>query len=72
MKTVILITKNMHCNSCQILIEDELESLDGVTEAISDYKKQETKVTFEESKVSIGDLTAAIKRAGNYEVEVKG
>lgn len=72
MKTITLVTKNMHCNSCQILIENELESIDGVTEAISDYKKQETKVTYDEKKVTVAALEAVIKLAGDYEVEVKG
>ena len=53
-----------------MLIEEELESIEGVKEAISDYRKEQTKVVFNEEKVSIEVLIEAIKKAGDYEVEV--
>ena len=36
----------MRCASCAMTIDEELEELDGVTEAKTSYRKQVTKVTF--------------------------
>lgn len=70
MKKITISTKNMHCTSCEILIEEELENMIGVKEVNSDYKKQETTVIFDAAFVSKEDVINAIKRVGDYNVEV--
>lgn len=60
----------MHCVSCAMNIDGELEDAPGVASAITNYAKAETKVEFDEGKVSVDNLLEAVKRAG-YNAEVK-
>ncbi|MEJ7792964.1 MAG: heavy metal-associated domain-containing protein [Gaiellaceae bacterium] len=41
----------MHCASCALLIEEELEELDGVTEAKASFRKQEARVVLDDARV---------------------
>jgi len=54
----------MHCTSCAMSIDWELEDVDGVAEARTSYARARTEVTFDPDKVSEADLVAAIARAG--------
>jgi copper chaperone CopZ len=54
----------MHCASCALLIDEELEELPGVEEAHTSYAKQETKVVFEEASVRLPTLLQAIEELG--------
>ncbi len=59
----------MHCSSCAINIDFELEDLDGVKEAKTNYAKQRSEVTFFPDKVTCEQIIAVITRLG-YEVIV--
>ncbi|MFN2251701.1 MAG: heavy-metal-associated domain-containing protein [Anaerolineae bacterium] len=54
----------MHCTSCGITIDWELEDLDGVGEARTSYADGVTRVLFDPQLVSRDEIVAAIKRAG--------
>lgn len=54
----------MHCVSCAMNIDGELEDTPGVTSAITNYAKAQTKVEFDEEKVSADHLLEAVKKAG--------
>lgn len=54
--------EGMHCTSCAMLIEGELEDI-GVQAKVN-YPKQSVKVTFDENKCSVEDIKAAIRKAG--------
>jgi copper chaperone CopZ len=54
--------KDMHCTSCALVIESELEDI-GV-KARASYAKAEVEVEFEENKLSEKQVIAAIKKAG--------
>jgi len=41
----------MHCASCALLIEEELEELDGVAEAKASFRKQQARVVFDDARV---------------------
>jgi len=41
----------MHCASCALLIEEELEELDGVTEAKASFRRQRARVVFDDARV---------------------
>ena len=41
----------MHCASCAMLIEEELEELDGVTEAKASFRKQQARVVFDDASL---------------------
>lgn len=69
MKTTMLEIIGMHCASCAINIDFELEDLDGVTESQTDYVKQKTIVTYVPEKVTTDQMIATISQLG-YEAQV--
>lgn len=54
----------MHCTSCSINIDGELEDTDGVIEAKTSYAKQQTEVVFNPEKISEKKIIEIIKNAG--------
>ena len=64
---VILEIEGMHCTSCAMNIDGELEDLEGVISADTSYAKANVKVSYDPEKVSRKDMIKAVKKAG-YEV----
>ena len=62
-KTITLHIKGMHCNSCEALLEDDFEDL-GASKSQIDHKAGTAKVTFDESKITVGQLKAVVKEEG--------
>ena len=56
--------EGMHCASCPLLIDEELEELPGVSEAKTSLAKQETHVVFDESQVELPELLETIEELG--------
>ncbi|MBT2395997.1 cation transporter [Streptomyces sp. ISL-100] len=57
----------MHCNSCGLLIDDELEDLAGVRSSSTDVRAERTFVRLEEgADVDTAALIAAVEQAGDY------
>lgn len=56
--------EGMHCASCAMTIDGELEELDGVKQSKTSYAKQKTEVEYDESKLSTGALVATIAELG--------
>ena len=63
-KKIMLSITGMHCTSCAMNIDGELEDTDGVTESSTNYAKAMTTVTFDESKVSEQVLIKSIETLG--------
>ncbi|MFI5265410.1 MAG: cation transporter [Candidatus Levyibacteriota bacterium] len=63
-KKITLKIDGMHCVSCAMNIDGEIEDLDGVKESNTNYAKAETVVSYDHDKVSLKDLSAAVKKAG--------
>ena len=63
METTLKI-EGMHCASCALLIDEELEELPGVEESRTSYAKQETKVVFDASAVELPALLETIEELG--------
>ncbi len=53
MKTVTLKITGMHCTSCAMNIDFELEDIDGVSNATTNYAKQQTVVSFDPQKTTL-------------------
>ena len=68
MKTVTLQIIGMHCTSCAMNIDFELEDLEGVTEASTNYAKQQTIVTFDPNKIKLGKIIEVVNKL-EYEVK---
>ena len=66
-KTVLKIT-GMHCTSCAMNIDGELEDL-GVINANTNYAKAVTEVEYDDEKVSMKQIQDAIQKVG-YESEI--
>lgn len=56
--------QDMHCTSCAMLIDGELEDLDGVKRAVTNYASCSCEVEFDENKVSHDDIIKTIKKVG--------
>lgn len=69
MKTITFQIVGMHCTSCAINIDFELEDIEGVQEARTHYAKQVSVVTFDPSKVKEQNMISAIKQLG-YDVVI--
>ena len=54
----------MHCTSCAMNIDFDLEDLEGVRKAQTSYAKQETEVEFDETKIKPQEIIAQIKKTG--------
>lgn len=61
----------MHCTSCAMSIDWELEEIDGVAAAKTSYAKARTEVRFDPARVAEPELVAAIARAG-FEARAAG
>ncbi len=73
MQTVKLNIFGMHCTSCAMNIDGELEDIEGVKEAKTNYAKQVTSVTCDSKKVSIEKLISVIRKVDdNYDAEIAG
>ena len=63
MKTRLKID-GMHCTSCSMSIDMDLEDLEGVLKAKTSYAKQETEIEFDPDKVSLEKIIETIKKTG--------
>lgn len=55
---------DMHCSSCALTIDMDLEDLDGVKKAQTSYARAETEIEFDPEKVSDELILETIKKTG--------
>lgn len=67
MKTKLNVS-GMHCKSCETLIKEDLEELEGVKEAKADSKKGVVEIDYDEKKTNINMIKNVITKGG-YKVE---
>lgn len=61
----------MHCTSCAMNIDGELEDTEGVKEAKTNYARQQTEVTFDPEKVTVEKMISIIRKLDeSYDAEV--
>lgn len=63
-ETVKIKIDGMHCTSCSMNVDGELEDLDGVFSASTSYAKQESVVEYDPQKVSVSQLENVITELG--------
>lgn len=56
--------EGMHCTSCAMLIDCDLEDTKGVVKANTKYAKQVTEVIFEEEQVTLAEIINVVKKTG--------
>lgn len=59
----------MHCTSCAMNIDGELEDTEGVKESTTNYAKQVTEVTFYSDIITPQEIITVIKTL-DYDAEV--
>lgn len=68
---VVLLIEGMHCGSCGLLIDDELEEIDGVRSAATDARVGRSVIRLVEgAAVDTAVLVAAVEAAGEYTARV--
>jgi len=55
---------DMHCTSCAMNIDGELEETEGIKESNTSYAKSQTTVEFDEKKIDESKITEIIKNIG--------
>lgn len=60
----------MHCTACSMNIDFDLEDLDGIKSAKTNYAKQESEIEFDEEKLDMKKILETIKKTG-YEAQIK-
>ena len=68
-KNLKLKISGMHCSSCAMNIDFDLEDLDGITSAKTSYAKEVCEVDFDEEKVKVEDIISSVEKTG-YKAEV--
>lgn len=63
-KKILLKISGMHCTTCAMSIEGDLEDTVGVKSAKASYAKQQCEVEFEEDKIEIKEIVSTIKATG--------
>jgi len=56
--------EGMHCTSCAMNIDGELEDTDGVVCSNTSYAKQETEVEYDEKKISEEKIIEIVEKTG--------
>lgn len=64
MKKITLKIDGMHCTSCAMNIDGELEDTKGIKEANTNYAKQQTEVVFDPQEISEDTILEIIKDVG--------
>jgi len=64
MSTKTLKIQGMTCNHCVMRVAKALKAVPGVQDAKVDLQKAEAAVTFDEAKVALEKLSAAVVDAG--------
>ncbi len=62
--------EGMHCVSCAMNIDFDLEDLEGIKSAKTSYAKQECKVEFDEEKINDQRIIQTIKKTGYTVLDV--
>ena len=64
MKNQRLHIQGMHCVGCAMTVDGALEDLPGVKSASTNYARQTADVEYDEKKVTVTQLIAAVEQAG--------
>lgn len=54
----------MHCTSCSMLIDGDLEDTKGVISARTNYAKETLEVEFNEKEIKVEEIVEIIRKTG--------
>lgn len=64
MQKITIKISGMHCSSCSMVIDGDLEYLDGVISSKTNFAKGISEIEYDQTKVSVEDLNKVIQKAG--------
>ncbi len=64
MKKIILKIDGMHCTSCALNIDFDLEDLTGIKSSKTNYAKQLSEIEYDETQVNLDQIINQIKKTG--------
>ncbi|HSW88686.1 MAG TPA: heavy-metal-associated domain-containing protein [Candidatus Saccharimonadales bacterium] len=64
MKKITLQISGMHCTSCAMNIDGELEDTEGIKESNTNYAKQKTEVSYDPEKITEKKIIEIIQQVG--------
>ncbi len=64
MTKLVFKISGMHCTSCALNIDLDLEDLPGIKSAKTSYARQETEIEFDPLKLSPQNIITAINKTG--------
>ncbi|MCU0487887.1 MAG: cation transporter [Anaerolineales bacterium] len=67
MRQQVLSIPDMHCSNCVIRLEGLEDDLPGVQRVQASYRKQQMVIDYDETRLSLEQIVAAIKALG-YQV----
>ncbi|MFB8128724.1 heavy-metal-associated domain-containing protein [Streptomyces mirabilis] len=67
---LVLQIEGMHCSSCGLLIDDELEEVPGVRSASTDVRSGRSVVRVEDAELDTDLLIKAVQGAGDYQARL--
>ncbi len=62
--TITLKLSGLHCSSCSLNIDSEIEDLPGVISTSTSYARQESVITYDPKLVRPADFTPIIEKLG--------
>ena len=65
-ETSILMVDGMTCGLCTVIIENTLNSMEGIIEVHANYASEKCTVTYDNEKVSCEDIKKRLEGAGYY------
>ncbi|MGB4966080.1 MAG: heavy-metal-associated domain-containing protein [Microgenomates group bacterium] len=71
-KKIALTINGMHCASCAMSIDFDLEDLDGVLATKTNYAQAQTEIEFDTNKVTPAQICEQIKKTGYNAVIANG
>jgi copper chaperone CopZ len=66
--TTVFAVEGMTCGGCELGVKVAVKKLDGIEKVTASHEKGRATVTYDPSKVSAGDIEAAIEKIG-YEAK---
>jgi copper chaperone CopZ len=63
--------EGMHCTSCAMTIDLDLEELEGIHGVKTHYAREETEVEFDEEKINIAQILEQVEKTGYKAIVVK-
>lgn len=64
MRTDTIKVERMACGHCEIAVQDAIRRLPGVVKAKASKRKKQAEVTYDETRVTLDEIVAAVNATG--------